>query len=219
MIVNEGGKKLPKLTTPGTSADLLTGKELIDQYGNVVEGGMPIVEKEAPTFLTTYLATRGQITATAGYQVGYYERGGEFSATHTLSSEDDPNFVPENIVSDRSIFGVQGTLRRSAVFTEDKPNGMTYGLESSKLKIELPGTFYWIGLSIWYKNASGASNYGVGFHLGNGTTGQFYCDTYGAAKIFTINRIYNPATSIIEFESEIPEMDEVSSVSVIALSY
>lgn len=202
MIVNEGGKKLPKLTTPGTSADLLTGKELIDQYGRKVEGSMP---------------TLGAQTITPGTIDKVVPSGRYLDGDQIIKG--DLNLLSENIAGDKSIFGVWGTLRRSAVFTEDKPNGMTYGLESSKLKIELPGTFYWIGLSIWYKNASGASNQGIGFHLGNGTTGQFYCDTYGAAKIFTINRIYNPATSIIEFESEIPEMDEVSSVSVIALSY
>ena len=107
MIVNEGGKKLPKLTTPGTSADLLTGKQLIDQYGNVVDGSMPINTKEAPRFLATELESYGRITATALYNDGYYDGGG-FSNSYTLSSDDDPNFIPENILFGKSVFGING---------------------------------------------------------------------------------------------------------------
>lgn len=33
-----GGMSLPALTNPGTAADLLTGKQLIDQNGNVLTG-------------------------------------------------------------------------------------------------------------------------------------------------------------------------------------
>lgn len=35
------GTKLPALTNPGTAGDLLTGKQLIDQNGNVLTGTMP----------------------------------------------------------------------------------------------------------------------------------------------------------------------------------
>lgn len=108
MIVNEGGKKLPKLTTPGTSADLLTGKELIDQYGNVIDGSMPIVEAKAPGFLTPHLQMHGSIDAVVVYKKGYYDSNA-LTKTYTLSSDDDPNFVPENIVSGKTIFGVAGT--------------------------------------------------------------------------------------------------------------
>lgn len=42
MIVNEGrpGKKLPILSDPGIAANLLSGKQLIDQNGNVITGSM-----------------------------------------------------------------------------------------------------------------------------------------------------------------------------------
>ena len=136
MIVNEGGKKLPKLTTPGTSADLLTGKELIDQYGRKVEGSMPINDKEEPLIVDKNLATLGWITATAIYKDGYYEGGG-FSKTYQLPTqagttitpgtktitavpsgkytlgavevEGDSDLVPENIKNGAYIFGVSGT--------------------------------------------------------------------------------------------------------------
>lgn len=109
MIVNEGGKKLPKLTTPGTSADLLTGKELIDQYGRKIEGSMPIAEMKAPRIVNTDLKTTGTIHAVAEYDKAYYAVNGTYSAHYKLSSNDDPNFIPENIVSGKTIFGVTGT--------------------------------------------------------------------------------------------------------------
>lgn len=44
MIVNpmiSGGVKLPALDDPGTAADLLAGKQLVDQYGKPLTGTMP----------------------------------------------------------------------------------------------------------------------------------------------------------------------------------
>lgn len=42
------GVKLPTLTNPGAAANLLEGKQLIDQEGNVVDGAMPEVELAKP---------------------------------------------------------------------------------------------------------------------------------------------------------------------------
>lgn len=39
----EAGTALPELSNPGTAADLLAGKELIDGDGNIIEGAMPSV--------------------------------------------------------------------------------------------------------------------------------------------------------------------------------
>lgn len=45
MIVNpilyQQGTKLPELENPGSAADLLAGKQLVDQYGNPLTGTMP----------------------------------------------------------------------------------------------------------------------------------------------------------------------------------
>ena len=40
VTVEGGDAELPELTSPGTSADLLTGKQMIDGEGNIVEGTM-----------------------------------------------------------------------------------------------------------------------------------------------------------------------------------
>lgn len=109
MIVNEGGKKLPKLTTPGTAADLLTGKELIDQDGRKVEGSMPFWEVPAPYILNDYAVSEGKLTAVVTLTPGYNKFRGSKSLTYQLSTKDDPNFIPENIVSGKRIFGVTGT--------------------------------------------------------------------------------------------------------------
>lgn len=40
-VSNELTKKLPTLSNPSSASDLLSGKELIDQDGNVVTGNIP----------------------------------------------------------------------------------------------------------------------------------------------------------------------------------
>lgn len=160
MIVNEGGKKLPKLTTPGTSADLLTGKQLIDQYGRKVEGSMPINNKEKPVFYTGYLETRGQITATAIYKDGYYDGGG-FSNTYELPTQAGTTITPgtetitavpsgkytlgavevagdsdlkaENIKKGIDIFGVSGNYTGDIKFSK-----CTVQNDGTRLKINEP---------------------------------------------------------------------------------
>lgn len=49
MIVNEagGGKRLPDLTNPAAASDMATGKQLIDQEGEIVTGTLPVTEASA----------------------------------------------------------------------------------------------------------------------------------------------------------------------------
>ena len=67
MIMNEGGggKKLPTLTNPGTAANLLSGKQLINQNGEIVTGSM--TDRGA---VTQALNAGGSYAIPAGYHNG-----------------------------------------------------------------------------------------------------------------------------------------------------
>lgn len=63
MIINEGrpGKKLPTLTNPGVAGDLLSGKQLIGQDGNIITGTIP-------SKTSTDISVSGRtVTVPAGY--------------------------------------------------------------------------------------------------------------------------------------------------------
>lgn len=127
------GKKLPSLTSPGSAADLLTGKELIDAEGNVLTGTMPSVSHPAPTISVssaglitashaqsegkveagTTQATR-QLTAQAGKTVtpGTTQQTAVASGRYTTGAvyvAGDADLVAANIKSGVNIFGVTGT--------------------------------------------------------------------------------------------------------------
>ena len=84
--------ELPTLTNPGTSADLLSGKELIDQNGNKVTGTIPT---KSATIITP--STSDQTINSGVYLTG----------VQTIKG--DANLVAGNIKSGVSIFGVTGT--------------------------------------------------------------------------------------------------------------
>ena len=85
------GIQLPTLINPGTASDLLVGKELIDQDGNVVTGTIP----------TKTAATITPGTADQTISSGIYLTG-----VQTIKG--DSNLVASNIKSGTSIFGVTG---------------------------------------------------------------------------------------------------------------
>ena len=125
------GVELPELTYPGTAADLMNGKELIDGDGNIVTGTMPTVTQATPSIsvsssglitaratqsagyvasgtksATEQLATKGAETITPGTSDKTIASGRYLTGTQTIKG--DANLIPENIVSGKSIFGVVG---------------------------------------------------------------------------------------------------------------
>lgn len=88
----ETGIQLPTLTSPGTAADLLAGKELIDQDGNPLTGTMPSLTAQ---------------TITPGVSDQVIAAGRYLSGEVTVSG--DSNLAASNIKSGVSIFGVSGS--------------------------------------------------------------------------------------------------------------
>lgn len=142
-IIISGGTKLPELTTPGTAADLLSPKQLIDADGNVLTGTMPEVERATPAIS---VSSAGLITASVSQQTAGYMAGGTTSATKQLTTKaaatitpgttdqtiaagtyltgaqtikGDSNLLATNIKSGASIFGVAGTYGGAEPVLED----------------------------------------------------------------------------------------------------
>ena len=100
MIVNEGGggKKLPTLTNPGTAANLLSGKQLINQNGEIVTGSM--TDRGA---VTQALNAGGSYAIPAGYHNG----AGKVTA-NSLSSQTSGTATAADIRSGKTAW-VNGT--------------------------------------------------------------------------------------------------------------
>lgn len=124
---------LPSLTNPGTAADLLSGKQLIDANGKVLTGTMPIVTQATPSIS---VSSAGLITASANQAAGRVSAGTKSSTkqlttqaaatitpgtsaktavaagrytTGAVTVAGDPNLSSANIKSGVIIFGIYGT--------------------------------------------------------------------------------------------------------------
>ena len=74
--------ELPELASPGSAADLRTGKQLIDADGNVIDGTMPEVAVPVPAI--TPDLTSGKVSVSSTQSAGYTPGGtktGEFAFT------------------------------------------------------------------------------------------------------------------------------------------
>lgn len=125
------GKKLPVLTNPGTADDLLTGKQLIDQNGNVLTGTMPI---------------QGAQTITPGTADQTIPPGRYLAGTQTILG--DQNLTAGNIKDGISIFGVTGNYKGSGGAMTDPHRidpvynqGISPTITSSYWEISLPATY------------------------------------------------------------------------------
>lgn len=151
MIINEGrpGKKLPTLTNPGVAGDLLSGKQLIGQDGNIITGTIPSkassdisVSGRTVTVPAGYypsqasksiasatqatpsitVSTGGLITASATQSAGYVASGTK-SATKQLTTQVGKTVIP-------------GTSQQTAVASGRYTTGTVYVAGDSDLKAE-----------------------------------------------------------------------------------
>ena len=113
------GKPLPALTNPGTAADLLSGKQLIDANGNVLTGTMP---------------TQGAQTITPGIAAKTIAAGRYLTGAQTIQG--DLDLVPGNIKSGVNIFGVEGTYNLEPTYVSISENDCTLNRKNSD------GTYY-----------------------------------------------------------------------------
>lgn len=149
MIINEGrpGKKLPTLTNPGVAGDLLSGKQLIGQDGNIITGTIPSkastdisVSGRTVTVPAGYypsqakksiasatqatpsitVSSGGLITASATQSAGYVASGTK-SATKQLTTQAGKTVTP-------------GTSQRTAVASGRYTTGTVYVAGDADLK-------------------------------------------------------------------------------------
>lgn len=125
------GKKLPVVTNPGTADDLLTGKQLIDQNGNVLTGAMPIQVAQ---------------TITPGTANQTIPQGRYLSGSQTILGDQD--LIAGNIKEGVSIFGVTGNYKGSGGTTTNPHmidpvynTGISPTITSSYWEIILPTTY------------------------------------------------------------------------------
>lgn len=127
MIVNEGiggGKKLPALTTPGVAANLLSGKQLIDQNGAIVTGTMTNRGNVSQS-----LNAGGSYTIPSGYHAG----GGKVTA-NSLSSQTSATATAADIRSGKTAWvngsritgtgQMAGEVVEFGFLVEDTPAGL-----------------------------------------------------------------------------------------------
>lgn len=152
MIVNpilyQQGVKLPELENPGTAADLLVGKQLVDQYGNPLTGTMP---QKTAADLT---ASGAAVTVPAGYYPSQVSKsvatathpkptlsrsGGTVTAKHVQSAGYTSGGTTTETLTITTQAGktvTPGTSRQTAVASGRLTTGAVYVAGDANLKAE-----------------------------------------------------------------------------------
>ena len=165
MIINPilySGKKLPELENPGTAADLLAGKQLVDQYGNPLTGTMPqrsagnltasgaeiiVPAGYYPSQVSKSVATTthpkptlsrsgGTITATHVQGVGYTS-GGTTTETLSITTQAGKTVTP---TTSKQTAVASGRLTTGAVYVEGDANLKAENIKSGVSIFGVAGT-------------------------------------------------------------------------------
>lgn len=140
LIDGYGSQPLPPLTNPASSGDILSGKEAIDGNGDKQTGTLEICESVA---LDDIL---GVYDGMANIQVASSK---DYSQAEI--SWPEPDALTENIVSGKTIFGVDGTAKKIVKIS----GAYTVGASDITTYINVAGLIYprAFSLSIPYENA------------------------------------------------------------------
>lgn len=87
-----GGTLLPELTTPATEEQILTGRQAIDQNGEILTGSMPEITVPNPTIS---VSNSGVVTASSAYSAGHTS-GGTASNTYQLTTQAAKTITPSS---------------------------------------------------------------------------------------------------------------------------
>ena len=123
----DAGVELPTLTNEGSASDLLSGKQLIDQEGNIVTGSFSIdTELSTQDSLIAQIQTALQGKASASEPVLQSKMVTPTTSTQNITPDSgydglshvtvngDVNLKAENIKSGVSIFGITGNYEGSS---------------------------------------------------------------------------------------------------------
>lgn len=136
-ILYQQGLKLPELTNPGTAADLLAGKQLVDQFGEPLTGTMPKATHPKPTLSRS----GGTVTAQHVQSAGYTE-GGTTTETLTVPAA---GTITGKLGTTSSLTGVSGTPPKGtgkiSIDNVQQTAGYTNGFSNGTLTLDVPNLY------------------------------------------------------------------------------
>lgn len=122
MIVNDGGggKRIPDLTNPAAAGDIRSGKQTVDEEGEILIGTMPTVTQPTPAIT---VSSSGLITAKGTQSTSGYVASGTKTATKQLTTQSGKTITP-------------GTSQQTAVASGRYTSGNVLVAGSANLKAE-----------------------------------------------------------------------------------